>query len=68
MTHNTVTIRISTIHKTMLERFVSENFKEKNPNIEKPTFDQLMGYLIKRDMTIYYDKCKSEVINERDNK
>ena len=67
MKHNTTTIRISQLNKTLLRNYVMENLKEKNPSITNITDDTIITYLIQQDTGLFYNKIKAEAENELNN-
>lgn len=54
-------IRISQLNKKMLEKYVIENYKQEYPVENKISQNDLIGYLIKKNLGIYYSKIKFEV-------
>lgn len=63
MKHNTVTIRTSRINKWMIENQVCKDFNEDNPDIENPSVNMLITYMLKQHFRLHYGNKRSEAEN-----
>ena len=63
MAQNTVTMRMSKANKYMIENFVLENFKEKNPSIDNPSHNILITFLLQEYFKFFYPQLKSKSEN-----
>lgn len=68
MKQNSVTVRISVANKKMIEQFVFENYMESFPMADTPNFNELISYLIKRELKQDYKLLRSKIEDELDNK
>ena len=55
-----ITIRISRKNAYILKNYISVNFKEDYPFKNKVSFNELIDYLILKNVGIYYNKIQKE--------
>ena len=63
MATNSISIRISAINKYMIEHYISENFLEEYPTADNATINELITFLIRKNLGLFYPKLKSETQN-----
>lgn len=64
MNNDSTLIRISKLNKILLDKYISVNFKNEYQFKEKYSVNDLITFLIVKNVGIFYPKIKQEALNE----
>lgn len=65
MVLNLITIKVYSVDKVILQRFIKKDYFEKNPNVPTITIHGLFNFLLTEYLGHNYNLLKSKIENEQ---